>query len=145
MSLTAWARPLTPRTDGAVNLGNIFLTMEDWGGVRAAAFRFGFDAATSKAHIDWASDTTGPLAGLGSSVDQQHVVPDHPDGELRCEDVRFPHQRGQDQCRAHHLLWRQQLGEPVPDPCLSRQQQAGMILDDVTITDVTPVGVARGD
>lgn len=42
--LDVWARPLTPGAAGSTvgtNLNNIFITLEDSSGVRAAAFRFG--------------------------------------------------------------------------------------------------------
>lgn len=42
--LDVWARPLTPGASGSTvgtNVGNIFMTMEDSAGTRAAAFRFG--------------------------------------------------------------------------------------------------------
>ncbi len=56
--LDVWARPLTPGTSGAA-LGNIFMTMEDSAGNRAAAFRFGYDTATTTAHIDYGSSISG--------------------------------------------------------------------------------------
>jgi hypothetical protein len=40
VQLEIWARPLSAGTTGAL-IGNIFLTMEDSSGERAAAFRFG--------------------------------------------------------------------------------------------------------
>jgi len=54
--LDVWARPLTPGTTGEA-LGNIFLTMEDAGGIRAAAFRFGYVSGVQT--IDYGTNITG--------------------------------------------------------------------------------------
>lgn len=51
VSLDVWARPLTGPT-----MGNIFLTMEDSGGNRAAAFRFGTSFGNS---IDYGTTVAG--------------------------------------------------------------------------------------
>jgi hypothetical protein len=69
VGLSVWVRPLTAGSTGAPT-GNIFLTMEDSAGDRAAAFRFGFvggvqtiDYGTSIAGIwqatglQWSDDT----------------------------------------------------------------------------------------
>lgn len=64
-----WARPLTPGTSGSTvgaSLGNTFVTMEDASGVRAAAFRFGFSAASSTATLDYGTaDQSGTWRPTG--------------------------------------------------------------------------------
>ncbi len=60
--LDVWARPLTPGAAGSTvgaNLGNVFMTMEDSAGDRAAAFRFGY--VSGAATIDYG---TAAQAGL---------------------------------------------------------------------------------
>ncbi len=61
-----WARPLTPRYDiSATNLGNLFMTVNSASGTRAVAFRFGFDAATTTTHIDYAEATSSIWRSTG--------------------------------------------------------------------------------
>ena len=50
--VNAYARPLTSTVEGS-NLGNIFLTLEDAGGVRAAAVRFGADGIDYHSNNTW--------------------------------------------------------------------------------------------
>jgi hypothetical protein len=60
--LDIWVRPLTPGTTGAP-IGNVFVTMEDVGGVRAAAFRFGFVNGVQT--IDYGTNIGGVWAPTG--------------------------------------------------------------------------------
>ena len=57
-----WTRPLAPSPTTNIlgaNLGNMFMTLQDSSGTRATAFRFGYDSATSTAHIDYADESSG--------------------------------------------------------------------------------------
>ncbi|HNQ88733.1 MAG TPA: hypothetical protein PKM73_08980 [Verrucomicrobiota bacterium] len=144
VSLTAWARPLTPRTDGAVNLGNIFLTMEDWGNVRAAAFRFGYDAPTGKAHIDWATDSTALWQDSGvawtsntwyqitMTVNYAAKTYDFAVNGTKINAEPIPFYGGNSSENLYQIR------------VYRGSNQAGMILDDITVTDVTPVGPFLG-
>jgi hypothetical protein len=62
VQLDIWTRPLTPGNTGAP-LGNIFLTMEDSSGDRAAAFRFGFVGGAPT--IDYGTAITGIWQSTG--------------------------------------------------------------------------------
>ena len=62
VTLDVWARPL-PLFNGATAQGNIFLTMEDPAGDRAAAFRFGTQFGTT---IDYGTSLSNPW--LSSNV-----------------------------------------------------------------------------
>jgi hypothetical protein len=67
VTLDVWARPLAPRTD-APNIGNVFITMQDSAGARAAGFRFGYyddGSGTAGPHIDYASSVTGIWQNTG--------------------------------------------------------------------------------
>ncbi len=143
VSLTAWARPLTPRTDGAVNLGNIFLTMEDPASVRAAAFRFGYydnGSGSAAPHIDYASGGTGIWQDSGISWSsntwyQITMVVNYYDrtydffvdgAKVNASPIAFYSNNKSES------LWQIRL--------YRGSSQAGMILDDVSIDDVTPAG-----
>lgn len=143
-SLTAWARPLTPRTDGATNLGNIFLTMEDAGGVRAAAFRFGFTAVTRQPHIDYATagtdvwkDTGVPWTSntwyqITMSLNYTAKTYDFfiNGTKINAEPIVFYGGNNSES------LWQIRI--------YRGSNQAGMILDDISVTDLTPVGPFAG-
>ncbi|HET6410295.1 MAG TPA: PEP-CTERM sorting domain-containing protein [Chthoniobacteraceae bacterium] len=60
--LEVWARPLNNGTSGAA-MGNIFLTMEDSSGERAAAFRFGFVNGIQT--IDYGTEIAGIWQATG--------------------------------------------------------------------------------
>ena len=62
-----WARPLGTRTD-APSLGNIFMTLEDASSTRAAAFRFGYDSATTNTHVDYADGGVGSVIWKSTGV-----------------------------------------------------------------------------
>jgi hypothetical protein len=65
VTVDVYARPLTPRADiGAINLGNIFMTLNSATGTRIAAFRFGYDT-TAGAHIDFAENTSAIWKSTG--------------------------------------------------------------------------------
>lgn len=143
VNLTAWARPLTPRTDGAVNLGNVFLTMEDPGGVRAAAWRFGYYDNGSGAlapHLDYASSGTGVWQDSGISwtsntwyqigmvVNYYLKTYDfYVDGaKVNASPIAFYNNNNSEN------LWQLRF--------YRGSNQAGMIVDDLSIVDVTPAG-----
>lgn len=63
--LDFWARPL-PAGDTASPLGNIFLTMEDAGGVRAAAVRFGSGGGGQT--IDYGTAASGTIWQASGSL-----------------------------------------------------------------------------
>lgn len=144
VSLTAWARPLTPRTDGAVILGNIFLTMEDWGGLRTAAFRFGFDKDTGKAHIDWATDTAALWrdSGVSWTSNTWYQITLTVNYAAKTYDFLI---NGSKVNAEPIAFYNGNNAENLSQIRVYRgSNQAGMILDDITITDVTPVGPFAG-
>lgn len=65
VTVDVWTRPLGPGDVGAP-IGNVFMTVENSGGTRAAAFRFD-DAENS---IDYGSDVTGVWQPTGLSWDE---------------------------------------------------------------------------
>jgi len=68
VQLDVWARPLTAGNTGAP-IGNIFLTMEDNAGERAAAFRFGFVGGVPT--IDYGTNITGVWQSTGVTWEDQ--------------------------------------------------------------------------
>ena len=64
VTLDVWARPLAAGTTGAP-MGNIFLTMEDAAGTRAAAFRFG---TTGGQNIDYGTSAAPAFPWQPSGV-----------------------------------------------------------------------------
>ena len=76
VTVDLWARPLGARPDGP-NLGNVFMTLNDPAGVRAAAFRFGYDSTTASTHIDYANSGSGIWFSTGIPWDTNtwyHIV-----------------------------------------------------------------------
>ncbi len=143
VSLTAWARPLTPRTDGAVNTNNIFLTMEDWNNTRAAAFRFGYwdsGSGTLAPHIDYASAgaATWQDSGVSWTSNTWYEITMTANYYTKTYDMFVS---GTKVNASPLAFYGGNNSENLSQIRVYRgSNQAGMILDDVTITDVTPVG-----
>jgi len=139
VNLSVWARPLTPRMDGATNLGNVFVTMENSSGTRAAAFRFGYDTNAGP-HIDYATAVGGIWQNSGvpwtsntwykleMTVDYSEKTYDFAINDTQINKSPLAFYSGNNVAN----LWQVRV--------FRGSSQAGLILDDLTVTDLTPPG-----
>lgn len=140
VTLEVWARPLSPKPLAA-NLGNIFLTLEDSSNTRAAAFRFGFDGATLRPHIDYAD------GAMGSAIWYDTGIPWDPTNtwyrltfevDYGTQTYDF-HVNGTKANAAPIAFYTSNFVKTLGQIRIFRgTSQAGMIVDDLSITSITP-------
>ncbi len=135
-----WTRPLFARTDAA-SLGNTFFTLEDSASVRAAAFRFGYDAATTNTHIDYAD------GAVGSAIWKSTGIPWDPTNTwyqikfvVDYANQTYDFFLNGSKVNTNPIAF--YSGNVVNSLGLIRAfrgtSQAGMILDDITVSAVAP-------
>lgn len=138
VTVDLWAQPIGIRTDAA-SLGNIFFTLESVGGtLRAAAFRFGYDSATTNTHIDYADGAVGSAVwkstGIPWNSNTWYQITFDVDYALQTYDFSINGTK----VNANPISF--YTGNFVTTLGLIRvfrgTSQAGMILDDLTITSV---------
>ena len=125
--LDVWARPL-PAGTTASPTGNVFLTMEDAAGTRAAAFRFGPQT------IDYGTTVTGIWQSTGMAWDDQtwYRFTLTPDYETKTYTFAI---NGNDV--ATDVPFYNAASENLTQVRVFRgNNQAGMILDDLSVTPV---------
>ncbi len=136
-----WARPLTPRYDtSATNLGNVFMTVNSATGTRAVAFRFGFDAATTSTHIDYAEATSAIWRSTGvpwTSNTWYHITLTV---DLAAQSYDFAVD-GTKLNTSPISFYQGNVVNALGQILFFRgTSQAGMIVDDVTVNSTAPTG-----
>lgn len=134
--LDVWARPLTPGGSGSTvgtNVGNIFMTMEDSGGTRAAAFRFGattdMGVITSTSIDVYTEGTTWITTGVQWQPDAWYNVQLVADYAAKTYDVKI----GGATVLTDVPFYAAASAELSQIRIFRGSGQAGMIVDDVSV------------
>jgi hypothetical protein len=138
VQLDVWARPLTAGTTGAP-IGNIFLTMEDSTGDRAAAFRFGFVGGVQT--IDYGTAITGvwQASGLQWAEDTWYQLTMTVDYATKTYDFAVNGAK----VNANPIPFYTALSDDFRQIRIFRgSNQAGMIVDDLSVQAVPEPTVA---
>lgn len=132
-----WARPLGARTNGP-NLGNVFVTLNSATGTRTAAFRFGYDSATTTTHIDYANSSSGIWFNSGLPWDSNTWYRIKFEVDYATETYDFfvdGNKANTDPIPFYQGNRADNFGQIL---FFRGSAQAGMIADDIAVTGVAP-------